>query len=127
LTNLFSLEKKQVNLAALRTPETAFETYLESRFSVALSEKEVRHVARLAALEVNAEELPKMQKDLNEILAFVEKLQSVSSLGVEPTSHVHGATNFFRDDVIRDSFPVEEVEKNAPDFAANSFRVPRII
>ena len=92
-----------------------------------LTEKDVLHVARLAQVEVSAEDLPRMQSEINEILSHVERLQKVSSRGVVPTLHVHGEINAFRDDIIRDSTPLEKIEKNAPDFRASCFRVPRIL
>ena len=94
---------------------------------MSLTEKEVLHVARLAQLELSPAEVPRMQTELNEILAHVEQLQKVSSSGVVPTLHVHGLVNAFRDDIIRDSFAVDQVKALAPEFRASCFRVPRII
>lgn len=93
----------------------------------ALTEKEVLYVASLAAIELKEPEVQKTLTELNQILGFIDKLQSVSTLGVEPTSHVHGSTNPFRDDVIQDSLPREEIERIAPDFVDGFFRVPKII
>lgn len=94
---------------------------------MSLTEKDVRYVAKLSALSLSEGDVAKMQNQLNDILEYVAQLQKVSSLGVVPTSHVHGATNFFRDDIIKDSLPVEEAEKNAPAFEQGFFRVPKII
>lgn len=94
---------------------------------MALSEQDVRYVAKLAALELSDEEVLRMQKDLGEILEYFSKLSAVSSLGVMPTSHVHGVVNFFRDDVIKDSFSQEQAGENAPDFTNGFFRVPKIL
>jgi aspartyl-tRNA(Asn)/glutamyl-tRNA(Gln) amidotransferase subunit C len=95
--------------------------------NIALSKEDVLHVARLSALEVREEDIPQLQRDLGEILAFVHRLSEVSTEAVAPTSHVHGSFNVFRDDIIKDSLPLESVAKNAPDFTASSFRVPKII
>jgi aspartyl-tRNA(Asn)/glutamyl-tRNA(Gln) amidotransferase subunit C len=94
---------------------------------VRLSDKDVRHVARLSALEISDNEIDALRETLGDILEYVNTLSSVPTQGVEPTSHVHGVVNAFRDDIIKDSLSVEDVERNAPDFAGNSFRVPRII
>jgi len=94
---------------------------------LSLTDKDVRHIAKLSALEVSEEDLPARAKELGEILNYVERLAAVSTRGVVPTSHVHGVVNFFRDDIIRDSLPVEELERIAPDFKNSSFRVPKII
>ena len=94
---------------------------------MSLTEKEVRHVAKLSALQLGDEEIATRCKELGAILEYVERLSSLSTRGVVPTSHVHGVVNFFRDDVIKDSLPIEELERNAPDFKNGCFRVPKII
>ncbi len=92
-----------------------------------LTEQELRHVARLAALELSGEELSQLREDLAQILGYVRQLDSVATDGVPPTSHVHGATNVFRDDIIRDSLSIEDVRALAPDFSHSGFRVPRVL
>ncbi len=94
---------------------------------MSLTEKEVRHVARLSAIELKDEEVPKYQTELGDILQYVERLSQLQTRGVVPTSHVHGVVNFFRDDIIRDSIAAEELERFAPDFKNGFFRVPKII
>ena len=94
---------------------------------VSLTDKDIRHIAKLSALEVREDELETRAKELADILNYVERLSAVSTRGVVPTSHVHGVVNFFRDDIIRDSLPVEDLERIAPDFKNSSFRVPKII
>ena len=92
-----------------------------------LTDKDIRHVAKLSALEISDEEIPQLEKDLSAILEYVERLSAVPTEGVPPMSHVHGVVNAFRDDICKDSLPLEDIERNAPDFAGNSFRVPKII
>ena len=94
---------------------------------MSLTEKDIRHIARLSALELSDEEVEIRGRELEDILNYVERLSAVSTRGVAPTSHVHGVVNFFRDDIIRDSLAVEELERIAPDFKNSSFRVPKII
>ena len=94
---------------------------------MSISEKEVIYVAKLAALQLKDEEVAKTIKELNEILCTIDDLQSISTAGVEPTSHVHGSVNAFRDDIIQDSFTNEQVAEIAPDFENGFFKVPKII
>ena len=92
-----------------------------------LSQEQILHLSKLAAIELSPDEQESMRKEITDILTYVEKLQSVSSIGVIATSHVHGVTNFFRDDIANESFSKETLEKIAPDLLDGSFRVPRII
>jgi aspartyl-tRNA(Asn)/glutamyl-tRNA(Gln) amidotransferase subunit C len=94
---------------------------------VSLSDDEVRHVARLAAIELSDAEIPQLKEQLNSILTYVERLSELPTRGVSPTYHVHGISNVFRDDVHQPSLTAEELSGNAPDFAEGFYRVPRII
>jgi aspartyl-tRNA(Asn)/glutamyl-tRNA(Gln) amidotransferase subunit C len=92
-----------------------------------ITQEQILHIAKLAAIEVAPAELEKMSNDLSSILDYVEKLQAVSSAGVAATSHVHGVTNVFREDIAKESLSKESLESFAPDFVHGGFRVPRII
>ncbi|MBP9838093.1 MAG: Asp-tRNA(Asn)/Glu-tRNA(Gln) amidotransferase subunit GatC [Proteobacteria bacterium] len=94
---------------------------------MALSDKDVKHVAKLSALKIDDQEVQVRVKELGDIFSYIEKLSTLSTRGVPPTSHVHGVVNFFRDDIIKDSFDSDSLDKFAPDFKNNHFRVPKII
>lgn len=94
---------------------------------MSISEDTVRYVAKLGAIALSETEVAQMVGELNEILDYVERLNQVNTLGVSPTSHVHGATNAFRDDIIRDSLSVDDISANAPNFSTGGFRVPKFI
>ena len=67
----------------------------------ALTPAQVRHIAKLARLELKDDEVEKYAKELSAILKYIEELQTVDTEGVEPTAQVTGQKNVFRDDVIR--------------------------
>src|SRR5690349_543128 len=89
--------------------------------------KDVEHVARLARLELGPEEKERMQRELNGILTYIDKLRGVDTTSVEPTSHAVPSTNVMRDDVVQPSFPQSDMLSNAPDRSGDFFRVPKII
>jgi aspartyl-tRNA(Asn)/glutamyl-tRNA(Gln) amidotransferase subunit C len=92
-----------------------------------ITRKEVEHVARLARLELTEEEKDVMTRQLDGILAYVDKLNELDTSRVEPTSHVIPMMNVMRDDVPRPSLGPDEALANAPDREDAFFRVPRII
>lgn len=94
---------------------------------MSLTNDEVKHIAKLAALELSEEDLEKVKGELNDILGYVDQLQNVSTEGVAPTSHVHGVINAFRDDVVKPSLNLEDVKRNAPDIDEAGFKVPKIL
>lgn len=51
-----------------------------------ITRKEIKHVVRLARIELNEAEEKKLEKDLGAILEFVNKLNGINTEGVEPMS-----------------------------------------
>jgi aspartyl-tRNA(Asn)/glutamyl-tRNA(Gln) amidotransferase subunit C len=88
---------------------------------------DVEHVATLARLEFTEDEKQKLTHQLNEILAYMEKLNQLDTENVDPLSHMVEQTSVMRDDEVRPSLSQEEVLKNAPEKTARHFKVPRVI
>ena len=85
---------------------------------------QVLHVARLARLRLSDEEVDRMSGELSGILDHVERIGELDLDGVEPTSHVVAVENVLRPDEPRPSLARERALENAPDAAADGFRVP---
>ena len=94
---------------------------------MALSSEEVLHVAELARLSLRPEEVELFTRQLNDILAYVQKLEELDTTGVAPLAHVIPLVNAFREDVVREGLPLEAALKNAPAREEGSFLVPRVI
>ncbi len=94
---------------------------------MALTREEVEKVAKLARLKFEENEIEKFRSDLNNILDYINKLKELDTENVPPTSHVVEMKNVFREDVVGESLPIEEVLKNAPEKKDRFFVVPRVI
>jgi aspartyl-tRNA(Asn)/glutamyl-tRNA(Gln) amidotransferase subunit C len=92
-----------------------------------ISPEDVRHVARLARLALSDDELVRMRAEMSAILDYMDKLRSLDTAGVEPTSHAVPLRNVMREDEPVPSQPREDMLANAPDRDGDTFRVPRII
>jgi aspartyl-tRNA(Asn)/glutamyl-tRNA(Gln) amidotransferase subunit C len=115
-----------------------------------ISREEVLRVAQLAHLELAAEEVETYRGQLDEILAYIGKLQELDVSGVEPMTQMRpqtaggpqqgsstaalaeaataaGAEPELRDDVVVPCNVAEAVLAEAPDAAKPFFRVPRVI
>ncbi|MBA3943962.1 MAG: Asp-tRNA(Asn)/Glu-tRNA(Gln) amidotransferase subunit GatC [Herpetosiphonaceae bacterium] len=90
---------------------------------MALTLEEVQHVAQLARLHLERDELVKMQQQLSDILGYVDMLQEVDVTGVPPTAQVTDVVNVVRPDVVQPSLPVEEVLAAAPNREGDYFKV----
>ncbi len=89
--------------------------------------EEVEHVAHLARLHLDGEELDQMTEQLDMILSYVAKLEELDTAGVEPTTHAFSISNAFREDSVQKSLDQNEALANGPDHSADSFVVPRVI
>ncbi|MBE3597291.1 MAG: Asp-tRNA(Asn)/Glu-tRNA(Gln) amidotransferase subunit GatC [Limnochordaceae bacterium] len=88
---------------------------------------EVRHVARLARLELTDEEVERYARQLGDILSAAARLGELDTEGVDPTFYPLPLQNVMRPDAVRPSMPREKVLANAPEPEQDMFRVPRII
>lgn len=94
---------------------------------MALTNKDLTHLAKLARINLSEEELGVFSKQLDDILGYIDKLKNLDLTNIEPTTHALSIKNVFRDDTVKESLPVEEVLKNAPNKDKQSFKVPKII
>lgn len=93
---------------------------------MALTQSEVEHVARLARLRLDPDELERMRAQLSNILEYIAMLQEVDVAGVAPTAQVTGLASILRSDEVRDMLTREEVLANAPDSRDGMFRVKAV-
>lgn len=92
-----------------------------------ISRKDVEHVARLSRLALSEEEKTLFEEQLSKILEHAERVTSLDTEGVPPTSQALPLSNVARADEVVDSIPREAALQNAPEPEANQFRVPRIL
>lgn len=91
-----------------------------------MSEDDVRHVARLARLELADAALPAVRGQLAGILGYVDRLRQLDTAGVEPLAHPFPVRNVFRADEPRPPLPVDDALRNAPKRAGDTFAVPAV-
>jgi aspartyl-tRNA(Asn)/glutamyl-tRNA(Gln) amidotransferase subunit C len=86
----------------------------------------VDHVARLAHLSLTAEERELFARQLQDVLAYAERVQAVDTTAVEPMSHPRTSESL-REDEPLSGLATEVALAEAPDAADRLFRVPRVI
>ena len=88
--------------------------------------KDVEHVAKLARLELSETEKEMFTEQLGDVLAHVEKMNEVNTVGVEPMNHPIDFVNVMREDNKIYENTREELMSNAPDVEGEFFKVPKI-
>jgi aspartyl/glutamyl-tRNA(Asn/Gln) amidotransferase C subunit len=92
-----------------------------------ISDSEVRHIARLARLNLEEGEIENLKKDLNSILSYVENLNELNTEDVLPMDHVLEIRSAWREDKPEKSDKAGSILSNAPEQKKGYFRVPKII
>ena len=94
---------------------------------MSVTKNEVEHIAKLAKLKFEENEIDDFTLQLNTILEYVDKLNELDTENVKPLSHPIEGENVFRDDVLKKSIPTSEALKNASQKTNEYFKVPKVI
>ena len=54
---------------------------------MSLSNQDIKHIAKLSAIELSDEELTRYEADLNSLFTLFENLKGIDTEGVEPLTH----------------------------------------
>lgn len=75
---------------------------------------DVKYVAELARISLADDAVEKLQRDMQNIVDYIEQLSELDVSNIEPTAHAAALTNVLREDVVKDSYPRETMLANAP-------------
>ena len=91
------------------------------------SDLDVAYVARLARINLTEPEAKVFQKQLDDVLDYVEKLRQADVSQVEAAAYTLPIFNVFREDAPGDCFTAEQALSNAPRQANGLFVVPKVV
>ena len=95
-----------------------------------ISREEVHKLVRLSRVGISEKEEGKLQKDLEAILGYVEKLKEVDVSGVPEMTHAVESKNVFREDVHRERTHEDKLENlltdQFPEIEAGYLRVKNV-
>ncbi|MET0275497.1 MAG: Asp-tRNA(Asn)/Glu-tRNA(Gln) amidotransferase subunit GatC [Acidimicrobiia bacterium] len=92
-----------------------------------LTRGDVEHVAQLARLALDDQEVEALTQELGVILDHAAQVSALDTHDVPPTAHPLPLVNVLRADVARPSLDRDDVLAMAPDAEDGRFRVPRIL
>ena len=88
-----------------------------------VTEKDVEHIAELADIGINIDELGTFTNQFNAILDYFDVLDQVKG----DTSVTRDLSNIMREDIVEPSLPRDEVLKNAPAQEDGFIKAPRVM
>ena len=94
-----------------------------------ISRETVQKIAGLARLELTENETEKMQKDLTEILGYIDKLKEVNISAIQPTSHSVPLFDVTRPDAVHFQEPdtIKQMLDQSPQAENNYIKVKAIL
>jgi aspartyl-tRNA(Asn)/glutamyl-tRNA(Gln) amidotransferase subunit C len=96
-----------------------------------ISREDVLRVAELAYLDLSESELQTYRAQIDEILEYIDKLNELDTVQVEPMAQVltddQTADATLREDLVGPCAIADEVLAHAPDPEPPYFRVPKVI
>lgn len=94
---------------------------------MAISNEEVRAMAKLARLAIEPDDIPAYAEQLSGILAFVARMDKIDTTAIEPLAHPLDLTARLRPDVVSESDQRELFQSLAPEVERGLYLVPKVI
>ena len=92
-----------------------------------LSLDDVRRIAHLARIDVDAQAVSDVHAKLEAIFAMINELQAVDTTGVEPMSHAQDVVLPMREDTVTEADRHADYQRIAPAVEDGLYLVPRVV
>jgi aspartyl-tRNA(Asn)/glutamyl-tRNA(Gln) amidotransferase subunit C len=94
---------------------------------MAISDDEVRAIARLARIDIEEKDIPAFATELSQILAFVAQMDGVDTTDVEPLAHPLELDAHRRVDEVLETNLRDVYQSGAPQVEGALYLVPKVI
>ena len=88
---------------------------------------DIIYLAKLARLKLTDAEKERFSNQMGTIIEYIEKLKELDTQNVEPTAHVLGLNNIFRDDIETEPLTDHDPINDSPAHSKGHYEVPKII
>ena len=92
-----------------------------------VSKEEILHIANLARLNLEEDEIEKYRENLQDILNFANVVNNAPVEGLDVTIGANEEKNVFRKDEIKVFEDTKSLLQNAPSQEQNMFKLPKVI
>ena len=92
-----------------------------------VSKKEIFHIANLAELILEENEIEKYMLHLQDILNFANIVNNAPVEGLDITIGANEAKNVFRKDEVKVFEDVDSLLQNAPEQERHMFKIPKVL
>lgn len=92
-----------------------------------ISKEEILHIAKLADLELEEDEIEKYMLHLQDILNFANIVNNAPVEGLDVTIGANEGKNVFRKDEVKEFDNIEGLLQNAPEQDRHMFKIPKVL
>ena len=92
-----------------------------------VSKEEILHIANLAQLTLEENEIDKYMENLQDILDFANIVNNAPVEGLDVTIGANEAKNVFRKDEVKKFENIEGLLQNAPEQDRHMFKIPKVL
>lgn len=94
---------------------------------MSLTLEDIRRIAHLARIRIDADEAVRYQSQLNDIFHLIEQMQAIDTAGIEPMAHARDVYQRLREDVVTEIDRREAFQAVAPLVEDGLYLVPKVI
>ena len=94
---------------------------------MAVDRSDIEKIATLARIKLDENSIPEITSSICDILALVDKMQSVNTDDIEPMAHPLDATQRLRCDKVTEEDQREAFQQIAPQTEDGLYLVPKVI
>ena len=84
-------------------------------------------LGKLSKIQIDESKLKSLSSDLGSIIEFIDRLKSIDTENVDPTSNSLDQSLVMREDIASDVNTANEILENAPQKELDFFSVPKVI
>ena len=84
-------------------------------------------LGKLSKIQIDESKLKSLSSDLGSIIEFIDRLKSIDTENVDPTSNSLDQSLVMREDIASDLNTANEILENAPQKELDFFSVPKVI
>lgn len=93
-----------------------------------ITRDDVIKLASLSSLQLDEDEITHLQADLSTLIGYVEQLEEIDTMSVEPVYQVTGLSNVLREDVVDEgNISKESLLALAADTVEDQIKVPKVL
>lgn len=88
---------------------------------------EVRHIAALARLQLNEQEVERFTAELSAIVSYIEQMNALDTTGIVPRTLTAGEQSVLREDEVKPFGDRQQLLSNAPKKLGDQWQVPGVL